>query len=199
MDTLSNLPTDLSTPQPPQPPSVMKLPEVKSISHARKMASILFGPLARVWVRKHTDDGREVARTYEVGVERAGNRKVFAIDETLQVALQKAVESVADYERVHGNLPKNVFPQFSAAAKPVLTRRMKRLIKQVGVILDPATQGDDIKEIEALVSHLRPNDVSDFEMPLLNASACNYFPINDPALPKGLKDYISSLRTAVGR
>lgn len=198
MDTLSNIPPDLDTPPTPTPPAVMKLPEVKSISHARKMASILFGPLARVWVRKHADD-KGVVITYEVGVERAGNRKVFAIDEALQVALQKAVESVSDYERVHGNLPRNVFPQFSAAAKPVLTRRMKRVIKQVGVILDPATQGDDIKEVEALVSHLRPNDVSDFEMPLLNASACNYFPINDPAIPNGLKDYISSLRTAVGR
>jgi hypothetical protein len=201
--TSTDLTAPAATPEPVVPP-VMKLPDVRTISHARKMAKILFGPLARVWVREHAHDKRTVV-SYEVGVERAGHRKVFAIGEKLQEAMQAAVQSTSEYEHRHGNLPKNVMPMFSAVQKPVLTRRMKwindyidyasteaeeyeKVLQSFGLDskLTYCLPEEDAKEIKTLVSHLRPNDVKGFQPPVSGT-------------PEAVKTYISELRQAVAR
>lgn len=96
-------------------PEVLKVPEPNSLSHARKMAKTLFGPLARIWVRVRHQDGEAplegyTGTEYEVGTQRGDNKKLYGIDENLQKALQKAVETINDMELKRGKLPRDVIP-----------------------------------------------------------------------------------------
>lgn len=173
---------------------VLKVPEPRSFSNALKMAKLLFGPLARIWKRYQLGDYREITGvTYEVGTERNGVRKVYGLDDNLQKALQTAVIQVAALEQGKGKLPQDVLPARSVG-KPVLTRRQKWLLDYVDVYgtccgQDKPVSGpsaEDREEIKALISHLRPNDVKDFQPPTISNL-------------EQTKVYISALRQAVAR
>lgn len=186
---------DLTPVVPPAPalPSVMQVPEPHSLAHARKMAKLLFGPLARIWVRYQLGDCREITgHTYEVGTERDGRKKVYGLDDNLQKALQTAVVQVAALEQSRGALPRDIISMVRPS-KPVLTRRQKWLLDYVDVYGKHSVSGEpsgppaeDREEIKALISHLRPNDVKDFQPPTISN-------------PEQTQEYIKALRQAVTR
>lgn len=194
--TENDVTPDLQVPvQPgPQLPPVMQVPEPKSLSQARSMARILFGPFSRIWVRVRKLAGANFADavTYEVGTERNGAKKIYGIGEVLQEALQQAVIQVSALEHGRG-LPRDVMPTFSRVRKPVLTRRQKWLLEYVDVSTTAklisggfALPPEDRDEIKALITHLRPNDVKDFQPPTIGT-------------PEATQNYIERLREAVTR
>lgn len=177
MLTDNDLAPDLSPVMPPAAPAPrqsMRLPEVKTISQARRLAKILLGPLARLWARG--------PQQFEVGVERGGSRKVFSVEDSPQQALQTAVDHLSEYEASKGHLPKDVIPMFrSSNAAPPLTRRAKALQEYVSAVdfLSP----EDRQEIKALINYLPANRVADFQRPISS--------------PDGVRDFIFRLQTAI--
>lgn len=87
--------------EPPQEPAAPPPPpafSVPSRSKAQKLAKVLYGPLARVWINRlvpmsDPDGAAKTAFGVQVGTEQGSEKKIIAQGETFSVALKAPTET----------------------------------------------------------------------------------------------------------